>query len=186
MGDFNINLNCNIDKNTSNYVDILYSHAFFPTINSPTRITANSKILIDDNIFYNDVATNIISGNITTSISDHLTQFLLISNQNSSSENQMLNTDEKRSFRNINSMAFEEDLKRINWNEALTLSEENPNLPFKTFLDIVGRLTDKHCPNKLIPKTKRQTKSKPWITPALSNSTKIKMQQSLQTILQGK
>ena len=63
---------------------------------------------------------NIISGNITTSISDHLTQFLLISNQNPSSKNQMLNTDEKRSFRNINSMAFEEDLKRINWNEALT------------------------------------------------------------------
>ena len=43
-------------------------------------------------------------------------------------------------------MAFEEDLKRINWNEALTLSEENPNLSFKTFLDIVGRLIDKHCP----------------------------------------
>ena len=40
----------------------------------------------------------------------------------------MLDTDEKRSFRNINSMAFEEDLKRINWNEALILYEENPNL----------------------------------------------------------
>ena len=71
-------------------------------------------------------------------------------------------------------MAFEEDLKRINWNEALTLSEENPNLSFKTFLDIVDRLIDKHCPKKRIPKTKRQTKSKPWITPALSNSIKIK------------
>ena len=114
MGDFNINLlNCNIDKNTSDYVDTLYSHAFFPTINSPMQITANSKTLID-NIFYNDVTKNIISGNITASISDHLTQFLLISNQNPSSKNQMLNTDEKRSFRNINSMAFEEDLKRIN------------------------------------------------------------------------
>ena len=46
----------------------------------------------------------------------------------------MLNTDEKRSFRNIDSMAFEEDLKRINWNQALTLSEENPNFSFKIFL----------------------------------------------------
>ena len=86
----------------------------------------------------------------------------------------MLDTDEKRSFRNINSIASEEDPKRINWNEALTLSEENPNLSFKTFLDIVDRLIDKHCPKKRIPKTKRQTKSKPWITPALSNSIKIK------------
>ena len=55
-----------------------------------------------------------------------------------------------------------------------SLAEENPNLSFKTFLDIVDRLIDKHCPKKRIPKTKRQTKSKPWITPALSNSIKIK------------
>ena len=71
-------------------------------------------------------------------------------------------------------MAFEEDLKRVNWNEALKLSEENPNSSVKAFLNIVDRLIDKHCPKKPIPKTKRQTKSKPWITPALSNSIKIK------------
>ena len=64
----------------------------------------------------------------------------------------MLNTDEKVSFRNINSMAFEEDLKKINWNEALTLSQENPNLSFKNFLDIVNRLLDKHCPKNASPK----------------------------------
>ena len=74
---------------------------------------------------------NIISASITTSIPDHLTQFLLISNQNPLSRNQMVNTDEKRSFRNVNSMAFEEDLKRVNCNEALTLPEENPNSSFK-------------------------------------------------------
>ena len=45
---------------------------FFPTINSPTQITANSKTLID-NIFYNNLAKTIISGNITTSVSDQLT-----------------------------------------------------------------------------------------------------------------
>ena len=73
----------------------------------------------------------------------------------------MLITDEKISFRNINSVAFEEDLKRINWKEALTMSEENTNLSFKTFLDIVGRLIDKHWPRKHIPKTKRQANSKP-------------------------
>ena len=71
-------------------------------------------------------------------------------------------------------MAFEEDLKRINWNEALTLSEENHNLSFKAFLDIVDRLIDKHCPKIASPKGKHQTKSKPWITLALSNSVKIK------------
>ena len=28
-GDYNINLYCNIDKNSTDYVDILYTHAFF-------------------------------------------------------------------------------------------------------------------------------------------------------------
>ena len=59
MGDFNINLlNCNINKNTSDYADILYSHAFYPTINSPTQITADSKTSAD-NIFYNNITNNI-------------------------------------------------------------------------------------------------------------------------------
>ena len=66
MAYFNINLlNRNIDKSTSNFVDTLYSHVFFPTINSPTRITANSKTLTE-NMFYYDVTKNDISGNITT------------------------------------------------------------------------------------------------------------------------
>ena len=93
-------------------MDILYSRAFLPTINSPTQITSNSKTLID-NIFCNNVTKNIISGNLTASLSDYLTQFQSISNQYSFSKHQMLNTDESKSSRNINSMAFEEELKRI-------------------------------------------------------------------------
>ena len=72
-------LHCNIDKNLSNHMDILYSHVFYATINSSTQITTNSKTLTDI-IFYN-VAKN-ISGNISSSISNHFTQFLLISIQN--------------------------------------------------------------------------------------------------------
>ena len=44
MGKFNKNLNCNIDKNTSDYEDILYYHAFFPIINAPTRILLTQKL----------------------------------------------------------------------------------------------------------------------------------------------
>ena len=60
------------------------------------QITPYSKTL-SDNKFYDNVTENIISGNITTSASDHLTQFLLISNQNPFWRNQLLNTDEKNS-----------------------------------------------------------------------------------------
>ena len=44
MGDFNITLNCNIDKNTSDFVDRSYSYAFYSKVNSTTEITDNSKL----------------------------------------------------------------------------------------------------------------------------------------------
>ena len=66
----------------------------------------------------------------------------------------MLNKDERESFKNINSMAFEDDLKKVNWNEALPLSEENPNSSFKSFLNITDTTIEKHGPKKPIPKRK--------------------------------
>lgn len=49
MGDFKINLfNCHLGKNTSDFVDILYFHALYPAINSPTRITADLKTSTDN------------------------------------------------------------------------------------------------------------------------------------------
>ena len=63
MGDFNINiLNCNTDRDTSSFIDTIYSNSFYPTINIPTRITSNSKTLID-NIFYNNITKSISAGN---------------------------------------------------------------------------------------------------------------------------
>ena len=78
LGDFNIYLShSDLDKETSNFMDNFYSNSFFPTINLPTHITASSKSLID-NIFYHDICKKIKAGNIATTISDHLTQFLAI------------------------------------------------------------------------------------------------------------
>ena len=45
----------------------------------PSRVTTNSKTLID-NIFSNMVVPNIISGNLTACISDHLSHFLVAPN----------------------------------------------------------------------------------------------------------
>ena len=81
MGDFNINiLNCDSDKDTTYFIDTMYTLLLCPTINTPVRITATPKTLIDI-IFYNSFTKKISAGNILTSISYHLTQYLLISNK---------------------------------------------------------------------------------------------------------
>ena len=70
MWDFNINI-------LSCFIDTIYSNSFYPTVNIPTRIKSISKTLID-NILYNNITRSISAGNIATSISYHLTQFIFI------------------------------------------------------------------------------------------------------------
>ena len=66
MGDFNVNLiNCNDGKNISNFFDTMLSHSFLPFITTSTRITRNTKTLID-NIFYNKPLNDIKSGNLSS------------------------------------------------------------------------------------------------------------------------
>ena len=66
MGDFNTNfLNTDTDHNVSDFYDILSSNFFAPYILQPTRLTKNSKTLMD-NIFSNSIEYNTFSGNLTS------------------------------------------------------------------------------------------------------------------------
>ena len=77
MDDFNINLiNTDTDYNVSDFYDILSSKFFAPYILQPTRLTKNSKTLID--VFLNSIEFNTFSGNLTSQILDHLPQFLTL------------------------------------------------------------------------------------------------------------
>ena len=77
MGEFNMNLlNYNTNKKITQFIDELYMNSFIPYINLTTRIPNQSKTLID-NIFYNKINQETTAGNITTSILDHVMQFLI-------------------------------------------------------------------------------------------------------------
>ena len=81
LGDFNIDL---LNFDTSEYVNIflddLASNSLQTQVHLPTRISNNSKTLID-NIFCNipnPLVKSGMSGNISSSISDHLPQFFIL------------------------------------------------------------------------------------------------------------
>ena len=77
LGDFNVNLlNYNEHNQTNEFLDSLASNSFIPLILQPTRITSHSNTLID-NIFLNVIDPDIISGNLTATISDPLPQFAI-------------------------------------------------------------------------------------------------------------
>ena len=81
LGDFNIDL---LNFDTSEYVNIFLddvaSNSLQPQVLLPTRISNNSKTLID-NIFCNipnPLVKGGMSGNISSSIADHLPQFFIL------------------------------------------------------------------------------------------------------------
>ena len=79
LGDFNIDLiQCSTDIKTSEFFNLVSSYNPLPYITLPTRITNRSQTLID-NIFSNSTSTQIISGNLTSTVSDHLPQFFIYS-----------------------------------------------------------------------------------------------------------
>ena len=58
MGDYNTNiLNSDVDHQTSDFLDKVYSNSFFPTINTSTCISPTSRTLTD-NMFYNNITKN--------------------------------------------------------------------------------------------------------------------------------
>ena len=80
IGDFNVNLiNYYKSRSTYEFLELLFNHNFTPQITLPIRITEKITTLID-NIFVNDQAQKYNSENITTPISDHLPQFIIIEN----------------------------------------------------------------------------------------------------------
>ena len=79
LGDFNIDLiKCSVNIMSSEFFNLVSSYNLLPYITLPTRITNSSRTLID-NIFTNSTSTKIISGNLTSTVSDHLPQFFIIS-----------------------------------------------------------------------------------------------------------
>ena len=64
---------------TNKFLDSLASNSFITLILQPARITSHSNTLIE-HVFSNVIDPDIISGDLTGTISDHLPQFSIIPN----------------------------------------------------------------------------------------------------------
>ena len=75
--DFNIDLlNYNVNNNTKNFVDQMFSMSLFPLINQPTRITNQCHSFIDNNT--NSINEDISSGVIIADTCDHFPIFSIL------------------------------------------------------------------------------------------------------------
>ena len=123
-------LTCDSNNNTHDFLELMFSFSFLPTIIKPTWITLRSQPLID-NISINELHSNIVADNVTTDISDHLTQFVAIPGD---WHTEIFSQDiYRRNYKNLNSDKFKQNLNKIN--RTTLFSDKNVDDAYDSFLD---------------------------------------------------
>ena len=141
-GDFNMSL-LQLENNPEieSYFDMMTNQSFTPLITYPTRITNKSKTLID-NILSNEFSSNIVSGNLTVGISDHMPQFTLIPTNISKIKSSTQEHIYIRKCKNIDTHAFNQDLDKIDWDpNGFEVHQYGQN-----FLNVFNQVLDVHAP----------------------------------------
>ena len=134
MGDFNVELmKYKNDSNSADFLDLVYLSFLAPQITARTRLSPRSKTLVD-NIFTTDSTEDFISGNILTTISDHLAQFILYPIEQLKHDNKM--DIYKQIFKNFKPQDFQKDVENINQDRALKIDENQTNQTFDRFVNV--------------------------------------------------
>jgi hypothetical protein len=173
LGDYNIDLlKESSDRQTSDFINIIYSSSFYPTVNKPTRITRTSATIID-NIITNSTA-NHQSGIFIADISDHLPVFVNTdikldgNNHNTSNKTK---PEPKRQFTEDNINLLRKRLSTVNWTQVLNCETDDVNTMYNNFTNKFTNLYDECIPIKKINRRKKNQESKsPWITKGLLKS----------------
>ena len=162
----------NEHNQTNEFLDSLASNSFIHLILQPTRITSHPNTLID-NVFSNVIDPDIISGNLTATISDHLPQFAIIPNMFGNILGNKSNIYE-RDWSKFDQENFILDYFSVDWEDLLKIDDLNAGNSTKIYLDKINMLLDTYAPLKRINKYKLKFKSKPWITLGLQKSISVK------------
>ena len=170
MGDFNCDLLKIDDHDDINYFyNMLTSHSFRPLVLQPTRVTSKSSTLID-NIFTNDMSLSSVGGNITSSISDHFSQFCTLDVYE---KNKKIKKNIKgRSFKNFNNEEFKNELLKIDWNTMLNGLSVNEQV--EKFLDKINFLLDELAPVRTLTKKENELRQNPWLTNGILKSMSLR------------
>ena len=117
--------------------------------------------------------SDIISSNLTATISDHLHQFVKIPNTFGNIASNKLNIYE-RDWSKFDQENFFLDYFSVDWDDFLKTDELNADNSTKMYLYKINMLLHTYAPLKRINKYKLKFKSKPWITLGLQKSISMK------------
>lgn len=170
IGDINVNILDNNDINTITYLTTLAQLGFLPYINKPTRVTENTRSIIDhifvrvgDKILTQQTL-NIKPVLFETALTDHYTILLSVEykKKNRIPTNKQIHTH----INKISHNKLSKLLQKENWLDVI--QKNDAEISYKIFIEklnnFIGISTTK------IKLTNKTRKIKPWITAGIINS----------------
>ena len=171
-GDFNYNLlKHDKDNQVEQFLGIMLSHFCQPHIVYPTRVVDNAKPSLVDNIFLNTIEHNPLSGNLTSKITDHMPNFLICQKFNKNITNKVKR--KKRDFSKFNEADFITDMNNFDFVEKIKHTN-NTNIKFNILNENMLRIFNQHAPIRELSNRETKNLLKPWISPGILNSIKVK------------
>ena len=155
LGDLNCDLIAsNIHSHTSKLIDLFDIYQLSQLINEPTRVTENTKTLID-HIITNNKEYLTHHGVLTTSISDHNLIFAIRKIDHHRGPPRYIET---RSFKNFNEAKFIQDIQNTNW--PMPKDSDEINHIWEDWKTTLRAVLDRHAPCRV--KRVRNATS-PWV-----------------------
>ena len=149
---------------------MIYSYSVFPLICKPTRVTKTTATLIDHILTNNfDVDSHHNQGILCSSISDHFTVFHIAGNKMGDTGDQT-SPVLQRNFNQRNINRFINEMNNVDWKPTLDANELEA--AYNNFQTHVSNMYNNCFP--LTRMKKRYYNNKPWLTPALKQSIKVK------------
>ena len=169
LGDFNYNLlKYSHDPKVKQFADTMFENSLQPVINKPTRAVNNQKPSLVDNFFTNVIDKEIISGNFTSKISDHMPNFMIMKNI----EFDHKKIPKKRRSKIIDINAYQEDIRSIDLTPVLHLDDLNEI--YKYYHDQVLHVINHHAPYVTLTTEQLKWIRKPWINKQIQKLLGVK------------
>ena len=144
LGDFNIDLlKYELSDSINNFIDTLSSNFLLPHILLPTRISKVSTLI--DNIFSKSISLEEIeSGNVTSTFSGHLPQFIFLKDLFSKipAVKSLIGHD----WRKFERYKFISDLNQTDWEQILFTDKSDVNFSINQYLSKIDSILQIHAP----------------------------------------
>ena len=160
-GDFNIDfIKTDTEKCSTDFYALISSFGLLPYIIHPSRVVEGNIPSLIDNIFSNNIADRVLSGNIYMQLSEHFSQFASVKRDRIDIQKIVMYG---RDWSKYDRDKFRDEISNHQW----LIDSNDPSVSMSDFYSKLGGSADQHVKIKKLSPREIKLKLNPWITPEI-------------------